>query len=39
VQANSHVQTSGVKWVVVNAIQAASRRSSVLKWFSDNIVH
>lgn len=39
VSADSHVHTKGVNWVVVDPVAAAKKRSSVLKWFSDNVVH
>lgn len=39
VTADPHVHTQNVQWVVVNPIQAAQNRTSVLTWFSNNIVH
>lgn len=38
VQPNKEVQTSDVKWITINPIDAAKNEKDIKKWFHDNIV-
>lgn len=39
VSPDPQVKTAGVKWIPLNTVAAAKNRTTVLQWFTQNIVH